>query len=177
MGRNRHPRYQVARFSVFAALLVVAFFAVSSSDVYRVRVGVPYLEWTARTSGSLLKLVGVKVVSTHGHLLFAGAGSINVDRGCDASSACALFAALTLAFPAGGVRKFVAAGAGVALLIALNLVRVASLALAQARTPELFEFLHVDFWQAVFVLFAIALWAAWFPYALRGARPDSGVAA
>jgi exosortase/archaeosortase family protein len=153
---------------VFAAVLMSLFFAASSTDVYRVGLGEPYLEWTAQAAAKLLRLLEVPAVVTQGNLLYASDFALSVERGCDASTECALFAALIIAFPAGFVRKLAGIGLGLAVLVAANVMRVGTLALVGIHAPALFEWLHVDVWQVVFVLLAVGLWAAaWFPWAIR----------
>jgi hypothetical protein len=48
------------------------------------------------------------------------------------------------------------------------------LALASIHAPALFEWLHVDVWQVAFILLAVGLWAAWFPFAIRSSAQVTG---
>jgi len=171
-----HPRRVLLRFVALALVLMALYFAASSTEAYRVAVSQPYLRWTASATGALLRLLSVDGAAARGGLVYAGGFALRVDRGCDASTECAVFAALIIAFPAAFVRKLVAIPSGVAVLVALNIFRVASLVLAGAYTPALFEWLHVEFWQVAFILLAVGLWAAWLPWAIRSSPAVSGLA-
>ena len=58
-------------------------------------------------------------------------------------------------------RKLGAALAGVVLLSALNLARLASLVLVQPRSEKAFEILHLAVWPTVLIASAVGLWVPW----------------
>ena len=53
----------------------------------------------------------------------------------------------------------------------LNLFRIVSLFFVGAYFPKVFHMVHVDGWQALFILITLFLWIAWARWALRGAQP------
>lgn len=170
MESNANGRTPLLHFAACSGLMIVVFFGISVTDAYQNHVGRPYTEWTADASGVLLELIGVDAVAVDGDAVFAGGAVVQIDRGCDASTPCALLASLILCFPAGGLRRLAAVCIGVAVLIGVNLVRVATLALAAAHSPGIFDFLHVDFWQVAMIVLAIGLSATWFRLATGAAR-------
>lgn len=93
--------------------------------------------------------------------------TVQVAEGCDPLQPIAIFAAAVLAMPVGWKRRIVGLLVGVAALLALNLVRIASLFLIGAADPDLFEIMHLDVWQAGFVLIAFLLWSVWAHFATR----------
>ena len=78
-----------------------------------------------------------------------------------AAATLALFAAALLSFPARWKSKLIGLAAGLAVLFLLNIVRIVSLYLTGIHYPKAFEFMHVEAWQGIFILFALALWIFW----------------
>ena len=62
------------------------------------------------------------------------------------------------------------AGAAVGLLVlhVVNFLRVVSLYLIGNYRPELFEEVHVVFWQTVMIFVALVIWAVWERWAAKG---------
>ena len=54
------------------------------------------------------------------------------------------------------------------VLLSMNLVRLISLYYAGVYVPSLFEALHVEVWQAVFIFVPIVLWVIWERFAAQG---------
>ena len=127
--------------------------------------------------GLVIGVVGVVIIMSvrisHGLNLFgmgttASGGmissprfSVNIARGCDAIEAMALFAIALLTFPARWIYKLTGLLTGIALLFSLNILRIVSLFLTGIWFPSAFEMMHVEVWQVVFIVFAIALWIFW----------------
>jgi len=97
--------------------------------------------------------------------------SLSIERGCDAIHPSALFVAAVLASPVALWTKLPGCLAGTFVLMALNLLRIVSLFYAKIYWPRAFDVLHVEVWQALFILLAVLLWAAWAAWALRRPRP------
>lgn len=118
------------------------------------------LQLDARLSASLLGCFGFHATA-QGSTVLCGASAVGVQRGCDGLHPCGLLAAAVLAFPATWGRRarlLVPATVG---LLALNVVRVASLSLCAGAAPRAFEVLHEAVWPAAFVLVPAALFAWW----------------
>ena len=56
---------------------------------------------------------------------------------------------------------------GVLGLFALNQLRIVSLYFAGIHTPDLFEMLHLEVWQMLFIAASVGLWLAWAAWVLR----------
>lgn len=100
-------------------------------------------------------------------MISAKGPAIEIERGCDAIEPSALLASAVMASPVPFVSRLLAVGAGTALLMLLNLVRIISLYLFQVHYPAAFETMHLDVWQALFIILAIVLWGMWASRAVR----------
>ena len=120
-----------------------------------------YLELNAEASAGILHAINYADLERKGKSLVSPRGSITVERGCDAVEPSALFVAAVLASPVAWRSKLLAAVAGTALLMVINLVRIISLFLTAVHWRKAFDIMHLDVWQAAFIFFAIVLWALW----------------
>ncbi len=120
-----------------------------------------YLRWNAVASGAMLRLAGEELTVQDASIVSGSGPSIQVERGCDAVEPSALFVSAVLASPVPWLSRLVAAGVGTLLLMVLNLIRVASLFWFRVHHPSVFDTMHLDVWQALFIFLAILLWAIW----------------
>ncbi len=129
-----------------------------------------YLRWNASVSGALLQVLGQDVVVVDQSIGLVGGASIQVERGCDAVAPSALFVSAVLASPVALGSRLAAAALGSVALMLLNLLRVISLFLVRVYYPKAFDTVHLDVWQALFILLALLLWALWASRASKKAR-------
>lgn len=137
-----------------------------------------YLQANAAASGAILRTFGQNVENRGNSLVSTdGTGAaIQIERGCDAVEPSALFVAAVLASPVALGARLTAAVMGTILLMLLNLVRIISLFWVRVHYPSAFETMHLDVWQALFIILALVLWAAWAARAARRERtaaPDA----
>ncbi len=155
---QHHP---VFMFLLVFGILMGLFYAFIAFTPYYNKVLLPsYHKLIARMSGGILGLLGynTKVIEA---TIYSPRFSFKIIRGCDAVEATALLVCAVLAFPAPFLRKLPGIIAGTLLLAILNLVRVVSLFLIGVYYRNIFDFMHIDTWQAIFIFFAIALWVLW----------------
>jgi exosortase/archaeosortase family protein len=126
-----------------------------------------YLERTTSAASGVLHVFRYKDVAAEGTNLIGSVGSISVARGCDAVAPTALFLSAVLASPASIGSKFLAVICGTLILMVVNLIRIITLFLTAVYWPKIFDALHLDVWQAVFIFLAILLWAFWASWASR----------
>jgi len=81
--------------------------------------------------------------------------------GCDALEPSALFIAAVLAFPAPVLLKIAGILIGTFCLLFLNLVRIVSLFLIGVYYPDVFDVLHLDIWQILFILLTLVFFLIW----------------
>ena len=94
---------------------------------------------------------------------------------CSGADVLALCLGAILACPVSWRRRLAGATLGVALVVALNTVRIATLGHA-AGSPALFETLHLQVWPAVLVLATAGYVFAWMRAAVGGPADESGEA-
>src|SRR5688572_18628873 len=86
-----------------------------------------------------------------GWLLGPAALPVEITLACSGADALALCMGAILAYPIGWRARLAGAGAGVALIVGLNTLRIGTLGRA-AASPALFNALHVYVWPAVLTL-------------------------
>lgn len=157
--RNRRD----IRFLVIFSTCMGLYYLATLSALVRDQFFPAYLQLNASLSGSILGAMGQEV-SVAGNTIStsrAGIGAIKIERGCDAIEPSALFLAAVLASPVAFRAKLLAGLWGVSALLLVNLVRIVSLFLIKVYYPSLFQTMHLDVWQVVFILAAILLWGLW----------------
>jgi len=119
-----------------------------------------YLGFNARLSGYILGFLG-QDITVLGTSISSPAFSITVKQGCDAIEPTALFICAVLAFPSPFSKKIAGIVAGTLLLAILNIVRIVTLFVVGTYLPSVFELMHVDVWQGLFIFLAILFWVFW----------------
>jgi len=138
----------------FNALFYLWFSRLSAFDAY--------LSANARLSAAILRLCGGDV-SFAGQRVVSPDFAMDIQLGCDGiqSSAFFLFAVLASPLRTPFRARLLPIAAGVVLLLALNLVRLVTLFWTGVYFPGAFEVMHVEVWQAVFILLPLLLWLLW----------------
>jgi exosortase/archaeosortase family protein len=113
-----------------------------------------YLSAYARATGHVLHLFDptVSVVDS----TINGRFSIRIVRSCDAMEANILFVAAMLSLPAPWPRKAAGLSAGLAALVALNVLRLCCLYFVGIYAPARFDVAHYELWPLAMVAFATA---------------------
>jgi exosortase H (IPTLxxWG-CTERM-specific) len=153
-------KWPVLFFVLGFAVLMVLFYAFLLSDFFQNNIQIAVVSLDARISSFILNIFGVGTTATR-EVISSASFSISIARGCDGLEAMALFAASLLAFPANWKYKLIGLFGGLAVLFSLNIGRIVSLYITGLHYPKAFEFMHVEFWQAIFIIFAIGLWIFW----------------
>ncbi len=125
-----------------------------------------YLEGIAATCSWVLDLFGQDTTAS-GTAIVSQAFSVRIVHGCDALEPTAAFVAAVLASPVSFLRKVPGLAIGIAALLVINLFRIITLYFVGVHWKEAFEMMHVEFWQAVFIVLAIVFWAVWVQWATR----------
>lgn len=157
----------VLTFAVLSAVFNIFFFAkFAQTEMFR-----SYLQASAGVAAALLRTFATEAVAADGGI--GGSGfQMRVAVGCDALQPVALFCCAVLATPIGVRRKMAGLIAGVAALLALNILRIVTLFLIGVHVPRFFEVFHVDIWQAAFIALALVSWVSW---AVWAGKPQMGV--
>jgi exosortase/archaeosortase family protein len=162
-GRRTGPALRFAiRFLALAAIFYLVLYYPHDPASLPARLLGRYVELQARLAGGLVRLFDRGV--TVSGILITGRFSLAIVLDCAAIDAQALFAATVLAFPAPWRRKLTGLAAGLAVITAVNLVRIVILYFVGLRWPRYFDFLHEDLFQFGIIAAAAAsfgLWACW----------------
>ena len=169
-------RYSVLKFMLIFGLLLTAFYLfIAFSPFYRKKFVPSHLHLIAKVSGHLLSVLG-QDITVAGSSIHSPRLTATIIRGCDAVEAIALYVCAVLAFPLPFLKKLLGIIAGTLVLLILNLIRIVSLFLIGAYSAKIFDLMHIDVWQALFIFFAVLLWIVWLLWATRSQlamRPTS----
>jgi exosortase H (IPTLxxWG-CTERM-specific) len=155
---------------VFGVLMGLFYGFIAFTPYYNEVLLPSYHNLIAKMSGDILGLLGQDTTVT-GTMVYSPRFSFTIIQGCDAVEATALFICGVLAFPAPFLRKVPGIIAGALLLGILNLVRIVSLFLIGVYFPSIFDSMHIDIWQALFIFFAITFWVLWLLWATQRQIP------
>ena len=168
--RKSSTSVPVMRFvAIFAALLgcFYGFVLVPCCD----RVFYDYLTANARIANVMLRWLAQ---DTHvsGVTIRSAQYAISIRRGCDAVDPAWFFCAAVLAFPSRWRRKLAILPVGIALISALNLVRIVSLYFIGLHLPRFFPTAHLELWPVIFIIVVLLLWIAWIRSILAESQPS-----
>lgn len=147
------------RFILLFLALAIGLAALASTGPFDRLVHRPLSRALAATAAAVLSPAG-EALARGDRLVFRGFEA-TVDEACNGVLPITIYLAAVLAFPSRWRERARGALLGVAAILAINLVRVVSLMLVGAFWPQSFERVHIDVWQALVVLLAMAVWVFW----------------
>jgi exosortase H (IPTLxxWG-CTERM-specific) len=163
---NDHP---VFVFIGLFALQIVVFYPIYLNPWMQDKVFTHLVTVYAELSSKLLHLIGHQTLVT-GDFIYSKQFSVAIKKGCDAVEPMALFMAGIIAFPVSVRKKLPGILVGLMIIFFLNIVRIVVLFLTGIYAQSLFETMHVEVWQMIFILVAIAIWLLWLRWAVRKSR-------
>lgn len=127
-----------------------------------------YLNINAQASASIMRVFGTEARAFGNAISSPAPGSgLSIAIGCDAIQPSILFLCAVLASPVAFRLKLPGVLLGVPILLVLNVVRIITLFYTQIHVPSLFDLMHVDVWQALFIILAMVFWVIWAKWAKR----------
>lgn len=126
----------------------------------------PFVNIYAKTSSALLNIFGYHTTAT-GDALTSQQFSVVIKRGCDALEPMALFVSGLVAFPSTIKKKAVGLSLGLFALFLLNIIRICTLFITGIKSPKLFDIMHEEVWQVIFIIIAIVMWYFWLLWSMR----------
>ncbi len=152
----------VLRFVLLVSTLTLGFNALFYFWLSETGVFESYLGFSAVLSAGALTVFGQDVAAA-GTSLLGSEFSLDINIGCDGLQASAFFGFLVLSSPVRApVRwRLLAIASGITALLLLNLIRILSLYLTGVYFPRAFDVMHVDVWQALFIILPVLLWLLW----------------
>jgi exosortase/archaeosortase family protein len=166
----------VLRFVLVLAGLTIAFNAFFYLVISKSALFESYLGVNAQVSAAILRLFG-EDASAGQTVIRSPSLPLEIKRGCDAIQASAFFVFIVLASPVGIPlrRRLPAVLLGTLALLFLNIARIVSLFYAAHYSQRLFNVLHVEVWQPVFIFLPLCFWFVWLRRAMRGTGNRSDV--
>lgn len=140
-------------------IFTIVFYLLTNADWFDT-VRSPLISVYTTLSSVILSIFGFDMVSS-GSILSNGRFSVDVQEGCDAVVPTILFITAVLVFPTSWKHKLKGLTFGVPSLFAINLFRIVTLFLTGLYIPSLFDFMHVEFWQALFILATVLIFISW----------------
>ena len=162
--RSWHRR-PVLRFFLFFCPVLGAFYLSWLTPFFQNTFFPAYLRLNADVSAKILALVGQDAASSE-TTVFSTRFAMEIKRGCDAIEPSAIFVAAVIAFPAPLRRKVVGMLAGALCLAVINVIRIVTLFVVGVYFPKVFHVIHVDAWQALFIVLTLFLWVVWARWAI-----------
>lgn len=163
---NLQQRLPQIRFLATVVILMGAYYALTGTDAFSKKFLPAYLTVVASVTSAALSLLGFVTV-TSGTVVSSTAFSMNIAYGCDALEPTFLFMVVVAAYPSAWKSKLLGMITGSLLLYATNIVRLVSLFWTGTYKREYFEIMHIEVWQAVFIVLALALFVVWVSLAER----------
>ena len=158
------------------AVLMGVFYIFWFSEVFKVNVLEPVVRVNAVVASKVLNIFGFNT-QTNGANLFSSAFTVDIKYGCDAIEPIAIYTFAVLLFPVSFRTKLSGLFGGVPLLWLLNQLRIISLFVFGIYSETLFEIMHVQVWQAVFIAITLIFLAYWIVWALRADRLKTATSA
>ncbi|MCC6814855.1 MAG: archaeosortase/exosortase family protein [Saprospiraceae bacterium] len=151
----------MVKFWILFIAIVLAYFVISSTELFDYWIGTPVNSIYAKICSFILN---VFQQNTHvdevelSNLKF----TMSVSKGCDAVAPAVMLIAGIGLFPDQKLSsKLKGIGLGLLLLFTVNLIRLISLFLLGVYSPEWFEFFHIQFWQALFIIITLLYFIYW----------------
>ncbi len=152
-------------------MVTVVFFLVTNSDWFDV-IREPLLKLYTSFSSMFLNLFGYGTTA-NGDILSSKDFSVNIEEGCDAVAPAILYAVSILVFPIAMRYKWKGLLYGLLAIFGLNIIRIISLFLTGIYARSFFEIMHVEVWQAIFIVLTVVIWLYWLKWASSKATTDA----
>ncbi len=96
-----------------------------------------------------------------GNLIHMNGFAVRIIEECTGIFEVIIFVAAVLAFPTSWAKRMVGLAMGIPMLYVFNVVRILVLILVGRYQPDVFEFMHIYFWQATLILMITSVWLLW----------------
>lgn len=147
-------------YSGFVILFSILLFTLTSQDAFSV-ISNPINNGYAKISSLLINMFGESTVVSN-EIISSKFFSLAVKKGCDAIAPMILLFMSIIAFPTKFKWKVPGVILGIASLVILNIIRIVSLYfIGKHFSPKVFDIMHIDIWQILFLVFTVFLWLMW----------------
>jgi len=163
---NKKGRSSILLFIIGFVVIMALFYTFFNTVFFKEHILAHVANANASISSIILNLFGQGTTAS-GSSVTSSIFSIKVETGCDGIEPIALFATAVMVFPVAMSYKLPGMLIGSIFLALMNLLRVISLFLVGVYIPSIFDFMHVEVWQVVFIILAIVTWLAWIQWVMR----------
>ena len=153
--------------------IMMAFYLFWATDFFQNNLLKPLLNLNAKISGSILNLFGENVTVVDDRIS-SDSFQITIRKGCDGVEAIALYLTAVATYPIIWSKKALGLFAGALFLFLMNLIRIVSLFLSGVHVPSIFEFMHVEVWQVLYIILAIGTWLFWIRWSNKSKSSKNG---
>lgn len=127
-------------------------------------------EMTAILGGLTIEIFSDEVHQKYKMIVYGGF-AVEIIEECTGLYEILIYAAAVFAFPTSLVKKGIGIVLGAPILYAVNVVRIAFLIWIGRFYPEIFDFMHLYFWQATLILMITSVWLLWIFKVVRHEAP------
>jgi len=150
----------------FAALMGI-FYGFWFSEIFMTNVLEPVVKANAFVASKILNLFGFDSITSGSNISSSSTSfSVSIKNGCDALEPVAIFTFVVLLAPVSLKSKLYGMASGIPLLLILNQLRIISLYIFGIYSPFLFDLMHVQVWQALFIVITLMLLVYWVVWAV-----------
>ena len=153
-----NPAYRfVTLFLVYLAIEAVAYPYLKQRFTFVIKW---MITGTADIEYYILRVFSTEVTVSERVVTYAGF-PVKIIEECTGIYEIIIFAAAVLAFPTGWKKKAVGFGLGIPMIYFFNVVRIMVLILVGRFYREIFDFMHLYFWQATMIAMITSVWLLW----------------
>lgn len=153
-----NPAYRfVGLFALYLALVSIVYPWLTEQWVTPVRM---MTTATAVIDYKLLALVSDEA-KISGNMVELGDFGVRIIAECTGIFEVLIFLAAVLAYPTTWAKRAIGIGLGAPILYVFNLVRILVLVVVGRYWHDLFDFMHLYFWQATLILMITSVWLLW----------------
>ena len=151
-------------FSVIFGALIVLFYISINTTYFKTVLHPALNNWYASIGSTIINWFGFATVVKHS-AINSTHFSVDIERGCDALEPIGFIIAAVLAYPISFSKKWIALFLGPLLLAILNILRIVTLYFKGVYFKSVFDIIHVDVWQVVFILLTMGICLIWIKWA------------
>lgn len=165
-----NPAYRfVGLFAVYLAVIAIGYPWLTKRAISVVEA---MTTATAVIGNAILSLVSDEATRS-GNLMQLGSFGVLIIEECTGIFEMLIFLAAVLAYPTSWMDKLLGFALGLPILYAFNVARILVLIWVGRFHNELFEFMHIYFWQATLILMITSVWLLWILKVVRRVQPPA----
>lgn len=165
VGTNLSEKKSLIIYYATVVGFAFAYHVISNQDWF-ISMAQPIFTGYAQISSWLLNIFGEETIA-NGAGITSAFFSLTIKEGCDAITPMILYSMAILAFPISLRLKWPGILVGLVSLFILNLIRIISLYfIGKHFSYDIFDIMHVDIWQILFLIITVFIWLLWLRWAL-----------